>query len=151
MYKGINTTMDEGQTPIVAQSIHENQRAEVALSDTASSLKGPGGKPGQGHAAVLAFSCKDHGGDVGDVSPTLRAMAHDKSHMNGGGQVAVLTGFSVRRLMPIECERLQGFPDSYTAHGADTPRYKALGNSWAVPVVRWIGGRIEREWWGSQQ
>jgi DNA (cytosine-5)-methyltransferase 1 len=56
---------------------------------------------------------------------------------------------SIRRLTPIECERLQGFPDSYTdikPNGKPTPdgpRYKALGNSWAVPVVRWIGMRIQ--------
>ena len=53
-----------------------------------------------------------------------------------------------RRLTPRECERLQGFPDDYTLipyrnkPAADGPRYKALGNSWAVPVVRWIGQRI---------
>jgi DNA (cytosine-5)-methyltransferase 1 len=56
---------------------------------------------------------------------------------------------AVRRLTPRECERLQGFPDDYTAvpnrgkPAADGPRYKALGNSWAVPNVRWIGERIE--------
>jgi DNA (cytosine-5)-methyltransferase 1 len=54
----------------------------------------------------------------------------------------------VRRLTPRECERLQGFPDDYTAityrskPAADGPRYKALGNSMAVPVMRWIGERI---------
>jgi DNA (cytosine-5)-methyltransferase 1 len=54
----------------------------------------------------------------------------------------------VRRLTPVECERLQGFPDGYTdirPRGKDTPdgpRYKALGNSMAVPVMRWIGERI---------
>lgn len=54
----------------------------------------------------------------------------------------------VRRLTPVECERLQGFPDNYTdikPNGKPTPdgpRYKALGNSWAVPCVRWIGKRI---------
>ena len=57
----------------------------------------------------------------------------------------------VRRLTPTECERLQGFPDGYTAipwrnksadECPDGPRYKALGNSWAVPVVNWIGKRI---------
>lgn len=57
----------------------------------------------------------------------------------------------VRRLTPIECERLQGFQDGYTQipyrgkpkeQCPDSPRYKALGNSWAVPVVRWIGERI---------
>jgi DNA (cytosine-5)-methyltransferase 1 len=52
---------------------------------------------------------------------------------------------AVRRLTPIECERLQGFPDNYTnikTNCPDGPRYKALGNSWAVPVVAWIGKRI---------
>lgn len=54
----------------------------------------------------------------------------------------------VRRLTPLECERLQGFPDGYTCVpfkgkvAADCPRYKALGNSMAVPVMRWIGERI---------
>lgn len=65
---------------------------------------------------------------------------------------AVISQFgevAVRRLTPVECERLQGFPDNYTnipwrkkPESPDGPRYKALGNSWAVPVVRWIGERI---------
>ena len=56
---------------------------------------------------------------------------------------------AVRRLMPIECERLQGFPDGYTdvpyrgKPAADGPRYESLGNSMAVPVMRWIGERIQ--------
>ncbi len=66
---------------------------------------------------------------------------------------ALLTPMQVRRLTPTECERLQGFPDGYTqipwrkkpaSECPDGPRYKALGNSWAVPVVRWIGERIKR-------
>jgi DNA (cytosine-5)-methyltransferase 1 len=62
---------------------------------------------------------------------------------------AVQAGWAVRRLTPTECERLQGFPDGYTAipyrgkPAADGPRYKALGNSWAVNVARWVGRRIE--------
>lgn len=64
---------------------------------------------------------------------------------------AVATQTAVRRLTPIECERLQGFPDNYTqipwrnkpaSECPDGHRYKALGNSWAVPVVHWIGKRI---------
>lgn len=53
---------------------------------------------------------------------------------------------TVRRLTPRECERLQGFPADYTAipGAADGPRYRALGNSFAVPVMRWIGERIQR-------
>lgn len=63
-------------------------------------------------------------------------------------EVGVRQGFSVRRLTPRECERLQGFPDDYTlvpyrkGLSADGHRYKALGNSMAVPVMRWIGARI---------
>ena len=50
-----------------------------------------------------------------------------------------------RRLTPLECERLQGFPDGYTAipEASDTDRYKAVGNSMAVPVMNWLGRRIE--------
>jgi DNA (cytosine-5)-methyltransferase 1 len=69
------------------------------------------------------------------------------------------SAMQVRRLTPVECERLQGFPDDYTAipwrrkpatECPDGPRYKALGNSWAVPVARWIGERINKvEAWTS--
>jgi len=58
-------------------------------------------------------------------------------------------GYIVRRLTPTECERLQGFPDGWSdieykgKRAADGPRYKAMGNSMAVPVMRWIGERIE--------
>ena len=120
-------------------AFHENQRAEVTLNDTAGSLKVAGGKPGQGYPAVLA--------------PTLTA-TNDPSRSPQSSeiteQVAAVTAttMQVRRLTPVECERLQGFSDGYTdikLRGKDTPdgpRYKALGNSMAVPVMRWIGERI---------
>jgi DNA (cytosine-5)-methyltransferase 1 len=81
-------------------------------------------------------------GKNGDPSFTLQA-AH--SH-------AVIIPAAVRRLTPIECERLQGFPDDFTQipwrnkpaeDCPDGPRYKAMGNSMAVPVMRWIGERIQ--------
>lgn len=71
----------------------------------------------------------------------------------GGGKpgqgVPMIAGSAVRRLTPRECERLQGFPDDYTLipvrgkSAADGPRYKALGNSMAVPVMAWLGQRIQ--------
>ena len=166
---------------------------------------------------IVAFTCKDHGADAGDISPTLRAMGHAGSHANAGGQVAVafaqnqrdelrvmhvagalaaepgmkqqtyaiqeravsenlkngpqgkgyqpdiaytlearnkvqsVAMHAVRRLTPRECERLQGFPDDYTlipyrnGEAADDPRYKALGNSMAVPCMAWIGRRIQQQ------
>ena len=102
--------------PIVA-AFHENQRAEVTTHDVACTLKGHGGKPGQGYAAAMI-------------------------------------GPAVRRLTPRECERLQGMPDDYTLipwrgkpaeECPDGPRYKAIGNSKAIPVVRWIGRRIQHQ------
>lgn len=140
--------------------------------------------------ACIAFSYKDSGADAtSELSPTIRAGKHDKSHANSGqppaiayafkaGQgakaggigyaeeqsptltsassgtnlaPAVMHGVAVRRLTPIECERLQGFPDNHTLIGwrgkdadecPDGPRYKAIGNSMAVPVMRWNGERI---------
>lgn len=68
---------------------------------------------------------------------------------NGGGvQLATVQAMQVRCLTPRECERLQGFADDYTLipvgkkMAADGPRHKALGNSMAVPCMRWIGERI---------
>jgi DNA (cytosine-5)-methyltransferase 1 len=134
-----------------------------------------------GWTQAVAFSCKDHGADAGELAPTLRAMGHDASHANAGGQLAVamnlrgreggampemggdlasirasnggsgrsyVVSAAVRRLTPRECERLQGFFDDYTLvpEGlADGPRYRAIGNSMAVPVLRWILARIERQ------
>lgn len=68
----------------------------------------------------------------------------------GGRHAGVMTSaMAVRRLTPRECERLQGLPDDYTLvpfngkPAADGPRYKAIGNGMAVPVVKWIGERIQ--------
>lgn len=104
---------------------------------------------GGGHAAVaVALRGREGGGtaELGDeVGGTLRAS------QGGGDKPHVLTGMQVRRLTPRECERLQDAPDDWTlvpnAAGkpmADGPRYKMLGNSFAVPVIRWIGEQIQR-------
>ena len=93
------------------------------------------------HPPAVAFGWQNaaaQGMPVDSISPTLDKSKHP----------ATATATAVRRLMPVECERLQGFPDSYTSvmhrgkPAADGPRYKALGNSWAIPPVRWIGLRI---------
>ena len=98
----------------MAVAFAENQRAEVYEMNVTNSLSGGGGKAGQGYQAIRQ-------------------------------------GLTVRRLTPTECERLQGFPDGFTQipyrnkpaeKCPDGPRYKALGNSMAVPVMKWIGERI---------
>jgi DNA (cytosine-5)-methyltransferase 1 len=82
------------------------------------------------------------------ISKTIDASGSNPSMHQGGA--AIVQTMAVRRLTPVECERLQGFPDNYTNiswrkkdESPDGPRYKALGNSWAVPNVRWIGKRIQ--------
>ncbi len=56
----------------------------------------------------------------------------------GGNNMPMVANTQVRRLTPLECERLQGFPDGWTADQVDTHRYKQMGNAVAVPVVEWI-------------
>ena len=132
--------------PAVAQPIAfaQNQRDEVRIMQVAGALAAePGAKQQTYLAQPMAFDsmnqvCNPH------VTHTLRVgRAADELPMT-------LTTMQVRRLTPVECERLQGFPDGYTnipwrkkPESPDGPRYKALGNSWAVPNVRWIGKRIQ--------
>lgn len=95
-----------------------------------------GGKPGGGKGALIQH----------DMSATLST--HNTQTLITGDHEE--RGLTVRRLTPRECERLQGFSDDYTdvpyrnkEHAPDGARYKALGNSMAVPVMRWIGERIQ--------
>lgn len=103
---------------LIPRAFAENSRSEIRFEDGDGGITGAlstgGGKPGQG-------------------TPSIQ------------------TGSSVRRLTPRECERLQGFPDDYTlipwrkkpaGECPDGPRYKAIGNSKTVTVVRWIGERL---------
>ena len=86
-------------------------------------------------------------GKDGDAMFTLQAAAQ---HGVAAFEPAAINGMAVRRLTPRECERLQGFSDDYTLvpfrgkPAADGNRYKALGNSMAVPVMRWLGERIQK-------
>ena len=93
-------------------------------------------------------------GDMGDVVSALSAQSGETGKGDAAPCVAVASPktWAVRRLTPVECERLQGFPDGFTdipwrkkpaGECPDGPRYKALGNSMAVPVMRWIGKRIQ--------
>lgn len=101
---------------------------------------------GGGHQAVAIFKggqgSKARGiGYDEHLSPTLSA-----ADSGSNRTPTLMQAMQVRRLTPRECERLQGFPDYYTLipdRAADGPRYKALGNSMAVPVMRWIGERID--------
>ena len=88
-----------------------------------------------------AVFCDTYNGTIqGDVAATMTADMAGPTHSGP----KVMQNMAVRRITPVECERLQGFPDNYTniPKAADGNRYKALGNSMAVPVMKWIGERI---------
>ncbi|MCG3134231.1 MAG: putative BsuMI modification methylase subunit YdiP [Planctomycetes bacterium] len=120
---------------------------DPACTLTARDYKGP--LPEADLSTVIAHSLRAElrlqGGD-GQIAPQLTTGGGKP----GQGMPAVMQSMQVRRLTPRECERLQGFPDDYTLityrgkPAADGPRYKALGNSMAVPVMRWIGERIQQ-------
>ena len=130
---------------------HINSGAPLFVPDsvgplTAGMHKGPRGTEAVESNHVIAFGAQNsaaQGDSVStEVTPTL-----DKSKTP-----AVAQASAVRRLTPVECERLQGFPDNYTQikwrnkpaeNCPDGPRYKSMGNSMAVPVMRWIGERIK--------
>jgi len=140
MHKGINTTMDEGQTMV------------------AHSLRGEGfdeseDGTGRGTPMVVAFAENSRaevrlcGGDGSVMSQLTTGGGKPRQ-----GQPTIASPWAVRRLTPTECERLQGFPDGFTAiewRGKpadlcpDGPRYKALGNSWAINCGQYVFDRMQ--------
>jgi site-specific DNA-cytosine methylase len=155
-----NCAFVRGDTPLVQPiPIHDQATRHVGKNGEKTMGKGNGlgvGHPGEPmntltkgdrHAVAHAFKVRGgcEGGGKGylgsdDLAFTISTMQdqHIKQAM------------AVRRLTPVECERLQGFGDNYTDIKSknkptpDGPRYKALGNSMAVPVMAWIGQRIEQ-------
>ncbi|HHY0345172.1 TPA: DNA cytosine methyltransferase [Vibrio cholerae] len=152
---------------VVRRCFAENSRSEIRLEGGEGGISGclstGGGKPGQGHPVIYEGS---HWDDPRNAHPTLNQSfntggigasnqeifsqrgAGVVGHRQNGGE-NVLTHPAVRRLTPVECERLQGFPDNYTnvpyrgKPAPDGQRYKAIGNSKAIPPVRWLGLRIK--------
>lgn len=112
----------------------QNQRDE--LRDVGAVAGAINSEPGMHNQNFVAYNIQHNEAvrESGHVSPTLQ------QRMGTGGNQVPLVG--VRRLTPVECERLQGFPDNWTANQADSTRYRQLGNAVAVPVVEWIARRL---------
>jgi len=130
------------QPATIAWDEELNARVEQA----GTILRGGQGGRNDGVMQPVAFAQNQPGEvRVGKVTNTLNT----NSNASGRNTPMVAQTMQVRRLTPVECERLQGFLDGYTnipwrkkPESPDGPRYKALGNSMAVPVMRWIGERI---------
>lgn len=160
-----------------AVAFAQNSRGEVRLEggdgNVVGALSGGGGKPGQGFPAIASATLRSRGtastaepgGEIvsalcasGGRADTARVLAPSfEAHLQcdllsstHGRTHAWWQQWRVRRLMPLECERLQGLQDNYTLvpyrgkPAADGPRYKAIGNSMAVPCVAWVGQRLIR-------
>lgn len=139
--------MGDNQTA-VAVAFHPTQ--DPISSENISHALGAGSKSGNATTAVAYQSSSGEVRQLGDVMSTLDAARESRGTNQ---QRFLMQQTAVRRLTPTECERLQGFSDGYTAipwkkksadQCPDGPRYKALGNSMAVPVMRWIGERIDK-------
>jgi DNA (cytosine-5)-methyltransferase 1 len=90
---------------------------------------------GDTRATTIIF----YGNRVGDMRLQNDKINTLQARMGtGGNNMPMVATTQVRRLMPLECERLQGFPDGWTDSQSDTNRYKQMGNAVAVPVVEWI-------------
>jgi DNA (cytosine-5)-methyltransferase 1 len=134
----------------VAIAFTQNQEGDVRSGAIMHSLGTSQNATGR-NAPTVAFTLHGSDGTTSTASSTDTAgsvRTRAPGSIENSSTTVAQQGMAVRRLTPRECERLQGFPDDYTLVeyrgrlASDGPRYKALGNSMAVPVMRWIGQRI---------
>lgn len=131
----------QGYQAIVGGSMSERvETGEVAPTLTSSSSPDRGGSEGPKVLDRQAFSHAGYGSSVNDeVAPTLQATGQEGNQIQG-----VTAAAAVRRLTPLECERLQGFPDEWTLvpGASDSQRYRELGNAVCAAVSGWLAWRI---------
>lgn len=147
--------MPHEQGALVPVAFAQNTRDEVRLfggdGQVVGALAAEPGMKQQSYVAqpsAVAFDMRGRDGGAQFEGP--HDTANIRAASGGSSKSYVAQEWAVRRLTPTECERLQGFPDNFTNvpwgkkdTSPDGPRYKALGNSMAVNVMRWIGRRIE--------
>ena len=138
---GTVTSHSKKDAPVVAFA--QNTRDEVRVQGDGTLSGALSASPGMKQTTYVCMADDNANAAVDDeCCGTLKC----------GGSAPIAGGrMAIRRLMPVECERLQGFPDGWTQipwrgrpaeECPDGPRYKAIGNSMAVPVMRWLGERI---------
>ena len=167
---GIAHTLEQRNSQAVAFNLRGREGGAIPEASSMASIRAASGGSTNSYIAfsakdygadadeiapTLRGMCHDAshangGGQVAVAAPLTASYGKqvDSSDTSNGPPNILHSGMAVRRLTPRECERLQGFPDDYTLieyrgkFAADGPRYRALGNSMAVPVMRWIGERI---------
>src|SRR5690606_6956925 len=154
MTTGTGQRYDPETETILPVAFVQNTRDEVRFMGGDGQIVGAlAAETGAKQQCYIAQFVSIRGRDGGATAELGDDLAGCLRASSGGGDKPYVLTSTVRRLTPRECERLQGFPDDYTLipwRGKpaelcpDGPRYKALGNSMAVPVMRWIGERIEQ-------
>lgn len=158
--RGLSYTIDAAATQGVAYGCDLSQKADgVGFKEEVSTCVAPGTHPGHGNHVVtrsVSFKPSRHTRGKDDAPPEMcppLTKETDKGDRDPILLVKTNESYCVRRLTPEECEVLMGFPRGYTRipwrgrpaeKCPDSPRYKAIGNSFAVPIVRWIGERIDK-------
>jgi DNA (cytosine-5)-methyltransferase 1 len=136
-------TLDDQQTgqlvayPLAMRGRDNGAELEMGEEGTYNALRA--GNGGSSLANWVAFS-ENQRGEV--LETDYARQVTTGGGKPGQGYPAVRQGMAVRRLTPMECERLQGFPDGWTEGFPDSVRYRMLGNTVAVPCAEWIGRRI---------
>tara|TARA_R100001463_G_scaffold42137_2_gene88555 strand:- start:10402 stop:11643 length:1242 start_codon:yes stop_codon:yes gene_type:complete len=152
----VTPTLDKSKTPAVAYGIPGNWigRAPENGGNATKPMDNIAPNLTSADRHAVAFNPIRYGSHQQDTlhhETGVMSSLPAGSNSNAGHYTKTVTNMQVRRLTPRECERLQGFPDDYTKipwrnkapeDCPDGPRYKAMGNSMAVPVMRWIGERI---------
>jgi DNA (cytosine-5)-methyltransferase 1 len=147
-YGNLSGPLDTDGTSIAVAFSSKDYGADAG--DIAPTLRAGGHTTSHANGGVMPAVAFNLRGREGGAMPELSDVASLRAASGGSSRSYVGQHMAVRRLTPRECERLQGFPDDYTLIpyrgklAADGPRYKALGNSMAVPVMRWIGERIQK-------
>jgi DNA (cytosine-5)-methyltransferase 1 len=141
---GFNMIPEKSDTTVEVFENHGTDSRVKEMGDTCSTVTARWGTGGNNVPFALAENTigrQPLNGGNGDGYTEKTPMYT----LNATGVHGVSNQMAVRKLTPVECERLQGFPDNYTNIKENCPdghRYKAMGNSMAVPVMRWIGERI---------
>jgi DNA-cytosine methyltransferase len=142
-------TVSTSHPPAVCFTAKDHGADASDISPTLRSGSHSGSHANGGVMPAVAFTVSGPSGGFAWEKPYASAVMATPPSDTANTQTGVRIGSAVRRLTPTECERLQGFPDDYTLiphrgkPAADGPRYRALGNSMAVPVMSWLGQRIQ--------
>ncbi len=129
-WKGID---NHGTRTMIVATRNLNRNGPIVNKDRTFTIT----KSVDNAVCITGGTKQPHASVMKDMSPTLKAGMGE-----GGGNIPSILGDNIRRLTPLECERLQGFPDNYTEGVSDTQRYRQMGNAVTVPVVEYILERL---------